>query len=179
MSNYLQNRSTLARSFASVFFVVIFQAALLLALAGCGSFVPTKDQHQKKQDIVENLRELRIKTANQEHVFQIELALDGPAQAKGLMFRRDMAADHGMLFIYDMEHVVDMWMKNTVLSLDMLFVKADGTISRIARNTEPFSLKVVSSVNPVIGVLELNAGTADRLSIQAGDRLIHPLLKAK
>ena len=129
--------------------------------------------------VKEKLDEVRIKTGSSEHVFQTELALDGPSQTKGLMFRREMPADQGMLFIYDTEHVVNMWMKNTVLPLDMLFMKQDGTISRIARHTEPFSLAVVSSVEPVIGVLELNAGTADRLSIQVGDRMIHPLLKAK
>lgn len=162
-----------------MFFVFILQFALLLVLTGCGSFGSTKERDQQERGTAENLSELRIKTGTQEHVFSVELALDGPAQAKGLMFRREMAADRGMLFLYDIEHVVDMWMKNTVLPLDMLFVKVDGTISRIARNTEPFSLKVVSSINPVIGVLELNAGTADRLSIHAGDRMIHPLLRAK
>ncbi|MCF6197872.1 MAG: DUF192 domain-containing protein [Hyphomicrobiaceae bacterium] len=141
--------------------------------------MPTFEKKENGEIVGKKMDELRIKTGSQEHVFQIELALDGPAQAKGLMFRREMPADRGMLFIYDAEHVATMWMKNTVLPLDMLFVRQDGTIARIARNTEPFSLKTVSSVEPVIGVLELNAGTANRLSIQAGDRLIHPLLKAK
>ena len=119
---------------------------------------------------------LRIKTSLSEHLFTIELALDQRSQAKGLMFRREMAADHGMLFVYDGEQEIAMWMKNTLLSLDMLFVRADGRIAKIARRTEPFSERTISSVEPVLAVLELNGGTADRLSIKVGDRLLHPLL---
>lgn len=125
------------------------------------------------------LSELRIKTSVQQHVFKVELALDEGSQAQGLMFRRSMPDDHGMLFVYDREQSISMWMKNTVLPLDMLFVKRDGTIANIAKRTEPFSERVISSFGPVYGVLELNGGTADRLSIKVGDRVLHSLLSSK
>ena len=133
----------------------------------------TKKQTQQAGD---RWGELRIRTAKAEHKFTVELALDEQSQAKGLMFRHEMPADHGMLFIYHKEHPIAMWMKNTLLSLDMLFVRKDGTITKIARNTEPLSEKIIPSSGPVYGVLELNAGTADRLAIHVGDRLLHPLL---
>ena len=123
--------------------------------------------------------ELTIVTRTGEHSFMVELALDERSQARGLMFRRSMAPDHGMLFIYGQERLVSMWMKNTVLSLDMLFVKRDGTIARIFERTEPFSERVLSSQQPVYGVLELNGGTVERLGIKRGDRMLHPLLGAR
>lgn len=131
---------------------------------------------QGKHTIRQN--ELRIVTSAGEHLFHVELALDQQAQEQGLMFRREMPPDHGMLFVYDRPRVIAMWMKNTVLSLDMLFVGADGRITRIARRAEPFSEEIISSGAPVRAVLELNGGTADRLSIRKGDRLLHPLLQS-
>ena len=92
------------------------------------------------------LSDLQIKTAsNGTHLFKVELALDESSQARGLMFRRTMAADHGMLFIYDPERPIGMWMKNTILSLDMLFVTRDGVITKIFERTEPFSERVLAS----------------------------------
>jgi uncharacterized protein len=73
--------------------------------------------------------------------------------------------------------LVSMWMKNTYISLDMLFIRPDGTIARIAANTEPLSTRTVSSGEPVLSVLELNAGSAARLGIRPGDRVEHPLFK--
>ena len=96
---------------------------------------------------------LIIKTGDQEHRFEIELALDEREQAKGVMFRRAMAQNHGMLFVYDRECMINMWMKNTVLPLDMLFVRRDGWIVKIAKRTEPFSLAVISSDQPVLPFL--------------------------
>ncbi len=149
--------------------LLVLAIVLTAGLAGCGSTM-SETQNPEQQ------RELRIKTATAEHLFRVELALDERSQARGLMFRREMPADHGMLFIYEGEKEIAMWMKNTVLSLDMLFVRADGTIVKIARNTEPFSEQIIGSGEPVAGVLELNAGTSERLSIRKGDRVLHPLL---
>ena len=95
------------------------------------------------------------------------------------MYRRTMAPDHGMLFDFEAVAPVAMWMKNTYLPLDMLFIRADGTIARIAADTEPLSTKVIPSGEPVLSVLELNAGTAARLGIHAGDRVEHPLFARK
>ncbi len=82
-----------------------------------------------------------------------------------------------MLFDFAKVEPVSMWMQNTYLSLDMLFIRADGTIARIAANTEPLSTRTIASGEPVLAVLELNAGTASRLGIKAGDRVEHPVFK--
>ncbi len=126
-----------------------------------------------------SLSELQIKAGDETHLFKVELALDESSQARGLMFRRSMAADHGMLFIYDPARPIGMWMKNTILSLDMLFVRRDGTITKIFERTEPFSQKLLGSRQPVYGVLELNGGTVERLGIKPGHRLMHSLLQAQ
>jgi len=113
----------------------------------------------------------------QRQVFQVEVARTEADRAQGLMFRRSMPADRGMLFDFGRVEPVSMWMQNTYIPLDMLFVRADGTIARIAANTEPLSTRTIPSGEPVLAVLELNAGTAARLGIKAGDRLDHPLFK--
>lgn len=103
--------------------------------------------------------------------FDIYLAENDVQRSRGLMFVRDMPLMTGMLFVYDRSDYVSMWMKNTFIALDMLFVRADGTVSSVARNTEPQSLRSVLSNEPVKFVLELNAGTAARLSIDENSRL--------
>ncbi len=91
------------------------------------------------------------------------------------MLRRKMAHDHGMLFDFRDTLVVNMWMKNTYLPLDMVFLKRDGTIAHIAPDTTPHSLRIISSRVPVRYVLELNAGEAARVSMQNGQRFRHPI----
>lgn len=119
--------------------------------------------------------ELWIESGGARHRFRVELA-ETPAQhARGLMFRADLAPDAGMLFDYGAPRRVSMWMKNTLVPLDMLFIAADGEIVRIARWTTPLSLEAVPSLAPVAGVLELRGGTADRLGLRAGDRAVHPI----
>nr|WP_245265214.1 DUF192 domain-containing protein [Microvirga flocculans] len=113
----------------------------------------------------------------QRHSFKVEVARNDADRAQGLMFRRSMPADQGMLFDFGRVEPVSMWMQNTYLSLDMLFIRADGTIARIAANTEPLSTRTIPSGEPVLAVLELNAGTAARLGIRPGDRVEHPLFK--
>jgi uncharacterized protein len=115
--------------------------------------------------------------SGQQHSFQVEVARNDADRAQGLMYRRSMPADRGMLFDFGRVEPVTMWMQNTYLPLDMLFVRADGTIARIAANAEPLSTRTIPSGEPVLAVLELNAGTATRLGIKAGDRLDHPLFK--
>jgi uncharacterized membrane protein (UPF0127 family) len=111
--------------------------------------------------------------------FNVEVMRDDAGRSRGLMFRRHMAADHGMLFDFEREEPVTMWMKNTYLPLDMVFIRPDGTISRIAADTEPLSTAIIPSGSPVSAVLELNAGTTAKLGIQPGDRIEHPLFKAR
>jgi uncharacterized protein len=113
----------------------------------------------------------------QRQTFRVEVARNDADRAQGLMFRRSMPADQGMLFDFGRVEPVSMWMQNTYLSLDMLFIRPDGTIARIAANTEPLSTRTIPSGEPVLAVLELNAGTAARLGIKAGDRVEHPVFK--
>ena len=111
------------------------------------------------------------------HAFKVEVMRDDAGRARGLMYRRTMPADHGMLFDFERPAPVTMWMKNTYLPLDMVFIRSDGSIARIAADTEPLSTRIVPSNEPVLGVLELNAGTAAKLGIRAGDRVEHPMFK--
>ena len=117
---------------------------------------------------------LAIETAKGDrHEFDAELAITPQQQQQGLMYRRDMAADASMLFIYRPERVVSMWMRNTMIPLDMLFIAADGRVVKIVERAVPLSLKTISSDRPVRAVLELNGGTVARLGIQTGDRVLH------
>ncbi|HEX2553212.1 MAG TPA: DUF192 domain-containing protein [Microvirga sp.] len=111
------------------------------------------------------------------HAFKVEVARNDADRAQGLMYRRSMPADQGMLFDFARVQPVSMWMQNTYIPLDMLFIRPDGSIARIAENTEPLSTRTVGSGEPVLAVLELNGGTAARLGIKPGDRVEHPLFK--
>jgi len=106
------------------------------------------------------------------HRFDIYLALSHPQQRRGLMRVRSLPSSTGMLFVYADEKFRSMWMKNTFIPLDILFAKSDGSVSSIAKNTVPQSLKSISSTEAVMFVLELNAGTAERLAIEPGSYLI-------
>lgn len=110
------------------------------------------------------------------HDFQVEVASTLDQQETGLMFRRVVPADGGMLFDWGLVRDSDMWMKNTISSLDMLFIDPDGGIHHIAERTTPRSLAVISSDGPVRATLELAAGTAERLDIRVGDRVETPVL---
>ena len=124
------------------------------------------------------LETLSISTqGGQKQTFKVEVARNDADRAQGLMFRRSMPADQGMLFDFARVEPVSMWMQNTYLPLDMLFIRPDGTIARIAANTEPLSTRTIPSGEPVLAVLELNAGTASKLGIKPGDRVEHPIFK--
>lgn len=123
------------------------------------------------------LDKLEIVTAGGRHVFRAEVADTDEKRAEGLMFRTKLDQDYGMLFDFKREQPVFFWMKNTYVSLDMIFVRANGTIAHIAENTTPLSEATVPSQNPVRFVFEVVAGTAKRLGIKPGDRVVHPLIK--
>src|SRR5215204_1508217 len=118
---------------------------------------------------------LAIVTASARHAFMVEVARDDATRAQGLMYRRSLSPDRGMLFDFKRVEPVSMWMQNTYVSLDMLFIRPDGTIARVAQNTEPLSTRTIPSREPALAVLEVVAGTAARLGIKAGDRVEHPL----
>ncbi|WP_338662686.1 DUF192 domain-containing protein [Pararoseomonas sp. SCSIO 73927] len=105
------------------------------------------------------------------HAFQVEMALEPEQQTIGLMFRPEVAPNEGMLFDWGQPRESSMWMRNTITSLDMLFITANGTVLRIAERTVPRSLASISSNGPVRATLELAAGTAERLGIRVGDRV--------
>jgi len=109
------------------------------------------------------------------HEFRVHVADTPESRRRGLMFVTRMAADEGMLFDFGAPGPVSMWMKNTPLSLDMLFIEADGRILSIAGKTTPLSTRTIPSGGNVLAVLELLGGTAERLEIRPGDRVRHPL----
>jgi uncharacterized membrane protein (UPF0127 family) len=115
-----------------------------------------------------------IKTETGEHSFDIEVMTTGGERAKGLMFRRSMPDRSGMLFLYDRPQGAAMWMKNTFIPLDMVFIAEGGTVHRIETNTEPFSTALISSEGDIVAVLELNAGEAARIGLKRGDPVIYP-----
>lgn len=106
------------------------------------------------------------------HRFNIYVAANNEQRGRGLMFVRDLPQFTGMLFVYDGSRVISMWMKNTYIPLDMVFARRDGTVSSVTRDTEPLSLRSIQSTEPVAFVLELNAGTTERLFIDENSRLI-------
>jgi uncharacterized membrane protein (UPF0127 family) len=106
------------------------------------------------------------------HDFTAEMALTPEQQETGLMFRREVPADHGMLFVWDVPHEVPMWMKNTLVPLDMVFIGADGKVIHIAENTVPQSLANISSGGAVKATLELQAGITEKLDIRVGDKVV-------
>jgi uncharacterized protein len=123
------------------------------------------------------LQTLEIASKTGVHVFSVELAVTDEERERGLMFRRSVPESTGMLFDFKRDQEVTMWMKNTYVSLDMIFIQSDGRIRRIAENTETESLKIIPSGGPVRAVLEVAAGTARKLGIEPGDRIASPILR--
>ena len=119
---------------------------------------------------------LAIRVGGTLHSFSIEVARTPREQAQGLMFRRRLAADAGMLFVYDPPRPVSMWMRNTYVPLDMVFIAPSGRISHIVERTVPLSTQPIPSRGTVRAVLELNAGTAARLGIRPGNLVVTPAL---
>ena len=150
--------------------------ALLFAVAGC---TPRGGSDAGAAEVVAGSVPVTIATARGKHVFRVERAATSAAQQQGLMYRTDLKSDGGMLFHpYPPEggapKVANFWMKNTPASLDIIFIRADGTIARIAENTVPFSEAMVSSGEPVAAVLEVLGGRTAELNIGEGDRVSWP-----
>lgn len=119
---------------------------------------------------------LKIETSSGTHAFEIELRNTPGGREVGLMHRKSMPANHGMLFDFEVAEPVAMWMKNTLLPLDMVFIRADGTIANIAAHAEPLSTRIIPASEPVRYVLELNAGVAERIGARPGDQVLHPAI---
>ena len=141
-------------------------ASVLWMLAGAGAHAAS-------------IQPLEIVTKTGVHVFSVEMATTEEEKTTGLMYRKELPEGKGMLFDFTPDQEVSMWMKNTYISLDMIFIRADGRILRIAENTEPMSTKIIPSRGLAKGVLEVIAGTAQKYGIAPGDRVAHPLFGGK
>ncbi len=119
------------------------------------------------------LEPVTIVTASGETAFTAEIADSELTRQRGLMFRHDLPEDRAMLFDFGQARQVGMWMKNTYIPLDMVFIRADGTVAVVAENTVPHSLRVIGVEEPVLAVLEVAAGTAKRIGLKPGDRVRH------
>lgn len=137
---------------------VVAAAALWLAVAAATALEP-----------------LAIISGDQRHNFQVEVVRSDQAVARGLMFRRSIADDYGMLFDFKADRMVTMWMHNTYVALDMLFIDRDGVITKIHANARPLDDSLIDSGGLVRAVLEIKAGGAARRTIQVGDRVEHPM----
>ena len=122
---------------------------------------------------------VEIVSKNGVHVFSVELALTDDQRATGLMNRKQLPEGRGMLFDFGRDQEISMWMKNTYIPLDMIFITRDGRIHRIAENTEPLSERIIPSGGPVRGVLEVIGGTARKLGLAPGDRVAHPIFSGR
>jgi uncharacterized membrane protein (UPF0127 family) len=114
---------------------------------------------------------LEIASKSGVHIFSVEIANTDAERERGLMYRKQMAADHGMLFDFQRDQPVSFWMHNTYIPLDMVFIASDGRIVRIAENAKPMSDDLIPSVLPIRAVLEINGGVARSLGIAVGDRV--------
>ena len=153
-----------------------FRISVLLALMVFGSGLTASDAGAEWPVRFDTGR-ITLDTAGGRHAFTVELASDWRQRAQGLMGRESLEPDHGMLFDFGRSEPVSMWMKNTLVSLDMLFIGSDGRIVNIVENTTPRSLELIDSDGPVRGVLELVAGTVQRLGVKPGDKVCHAIFE--
>lgn len=149
--------------------------AMAAAFIVCVSFGSPASAQQPQTSTPAPTQTLEIATASGVHTFAIEFVANDADRAKGLMFRTELPEGRGMLFDFAREQEIAMWMKNTLISLDMIFIEGDGRIRRIAENTTPLSESIIPSGGPVRGVLEVIAGTARKFGIKPGDRVAHPI----
>jgi uncharacterized membrane protein (UPF0127 family) len=125
--------------------------------------------------LAQNPDKLQIVTSSGVHPFSVELATNDVEREKGLMYRRYMPRDRGMLFDFKREEPVTFWMKNTYISLDMIFISRSGVVTGIAADAEPLSERMIPSGGPCYAVLEVNAGVAASIELRPGDKIIHSI----
>ncbi len=121
------------------------------------------------------LEPLTIDTASGPHRFKVEVMRTEPERERGLMYRKTMARDHGMLFEYESEQPVTFWMHNTYLPLDLVFIGKDGRVVNVAHDAKPMDDSLIPSTGPALGVLELDAGSAKTIDLKAGDVVHHKM----
>lgn len=157
----------------SIFSVAIFLLSIGTILSACGQAPSVNDlQESLLKDFAKDT--LSIEKANGEVLeFAVYVAQSDEEMRQGLMFVKELDPRTGMLFKYKRRREASMWMKNTLIPLDIFFIKSDGIIANVAENTTPKSLKSIPSDGPVRGALELTAGSAKKYGLAAGDRVIH------
>lgn len=153
---------------------VIVTIVALVVCAGAMTFLPTLLPAAEAPKV----EPLSVATDRGTTTFQVEIAATDEARETGLMYRSSLGPDRGMLFDFVQTQQVYFWMKNTYVPLDMIFIRADGTVASVAENTVPLSETIVPSNVPVRFVLEVVAGTAAKIGVKTGDRVSHPLMKS-
>jgi uncharacterized membrane protein (UPF0127 family) len=146
-----------------------WRAWLPLAVVACVAVAVVVALFVEPSRAVYHPDRITLTTATGDHAFTVEWATTPAERSQGLMYRETMAEDHGMVFDFGQEQPVSFWMRNTVLSLDMVFIHADGTVYRIERDTEPYSLTPIPSGADVRYVLEVLGGTSERIGLKPGD----------
>lgn len=185
--NFMTHKFKRGAVFAALLFAFLMAAALYFA-EGNSKSVPgdaaipetqkieasTIQDEQGDNEYALETETLSIRTQNgMRHRFQVELASTPLEWKHGLMHRTEMPFDHGMLFVFPEENMRSFWMKNTLIPLDMIFIRADGEIVNIQKNAKPYDLTSRPSTAPALAVLEINGGLSDRLGIAAGDIVYH------
>ena len=147
---------------------------MAIGLAGCAPGSPAPAPMLERSAAGLEQVPLTIRSGSQIHRFTVEIARSPQEQEIGLMNRQSLSPDRGMIFPYDPPQPVAFWMKNTLIPLDMIFIRADGSIARIAANAVPLSLEPVPSAEPVAVVLEIGGGRSAELGIRPGDTVDWP-----
>jgi uncharacterized protein len=157
-------------TFAAIVVTLVFASGAALAQSG-----PVEDLAAFPRDKLEIFDD---KGAGRQpkHVFEVWLADNPRRQQQGLMFVRDLPDLRGMLFVHDQPREISMWMKNTYIPLDMVFIDDHGRIQQIIEQATPHSLAIIRSDKPALAVLEIAGGEARRLGLRAGQRVVHPAL---
>jgi hypothetical protein len=147
------------------------KSAALLILLGVPAAGYVAWRETAAKETAAHFERLDLVTAGGVRTLDVEVARTPDEQALGLMYRTSLDDTHGMLFPYAQARELTMWMRNTYIPLDMVFIKADGTVHRIEARTEPLSDRVIASHGDVAAVLEIAGGAAERLGLKPGDKV--------
>lgn len=150
--------------------LLIINPILMVTIMSGATYGQTSPQNFKNEVLM-------VKSKEASHSFQIEIAANDTQRAYGLMFRNELDEMAGMLFIYDQKKDINMWMKNTLITLDIIFINEEGKIINISQSAQPMSLTRISSGGKAKAVLELNGGTTKRLGIDVGDEIIYAIFE--
>lgn len=159
--------------------IKFFKTAVLLLALSFFSFNTSIMAQEINNGVPQVLAEtpLVVISGDTKHTFTVQVANTNKQHQIGLMWVREMADDKGMLFQYSIPQKMSFWMKNTFISLDLIYIQTNGTIANIQANAEPHNLNGLKSKGRVLGVFEINGGLAAKLGIKAGDKVLHPMFK--